>query len=310
VTFEDAADRWVAEYGGLWEETTLKAYAVVLRAHVLRDLGRHDVHVLTPGLLVAYVGEKLGAGCAPRYVRQMLNVVRQVLDVAVEQGALAANPADRAWGRARRRLAVRHEPQREALIVGTGRQLIDGVAELHADIARVIEVYRSTGVRTAEALGLWEEDCDFDHQQITVQRQWRGLTLRWRATKTRRIRTVPMSGGLALVLHEAIDRSHAIARDLGMPLEPRCVFRSARTGFPWHQRTVTGYLRAVGQGMGLERFSPKAFRHGHASNLMNRGENPKAVQEILGHASLSTTLGYSRHGTAERRLGADDGEDF
>ena len=80
------------------------------------------------------------------------------------------------------------------------------------------------------------------------------------------------------------------------PGEP--LFRGARGG-PLQPAIVQKLVRLLRSALGLdERTTPHALRHSFATHLMGRGGDLRTIQELLGHASLSTTQGYTHVDTA------------
>jgi integrase/recombinase XerC len=72
-----------------------------------------------------------------------------------------------------------------------------------------------------------------------------------------------------------------------------CVFRTKR-GAPLAARQVQSLIQALRGSLGLpERATPHAFRHAFATHLLGAGADLRSIQELLGHASLSTTQRYT-----------------
>jgi len=146
----------------------------------------------------------------------------------------------------------------------------------------IIEVLYSTGMRVSELAQL-------THQQI----QWRDGVVRV-IGKGRKER-------LCLLGRPALEALDAYIRDRTYhgrgPKDP--VFRNrfgARLGVVSIERMVLKASKAAGLG---ERVTPHVLRHSFATHLLDAGADLRSVQELLGHASLSTTQIYT-HITPER----------
>lgn len=145
----------------------------------------------------------------------------------------------------------------------------------------LLECVYSAGLRLAEVVGLDRGDLD------------RGARLLRVRGKGRRERVAPI-GERALA---AIDAYWAReARTEGPRDEPVFRGRSARIAGRTVQRVVTRRLAQVAGGLGV---TPHALRHSFATHLLDAGADLRAIQELLGHASLSSTQVYT-HVTRSR----------
>lgn len=144
--------------------------------------------------------------------------------------------------------------------------------------AAILELFYSSGLRISELLGLDVKHLDFVNEILKV------------LGKGRKERIVPV-GGTAM---RAIQRYRQEAAVASGPL-----FRSVR-GTRITQQAVDlmlkKYLRLSGIPFGV---SPHKLRHSFATHLLDAGADLRSVQELLGHASLSTTQIYT-HVTKER----------
>ena len=144
--------------------------------------------------------------------------------------------------------------------------------------AAILELFYSSGLRISELLGLEVADVDFVEELVKVM------------GKGRKERIVPM-GGTAV---QAIQKYRQEAAVTNGPL-----FRSNR-GTRITQQAVDlmlkKYLKMSGIPFGV---SPHKLRHSFATHMLDAGADLRSVQELLGHASLSTTQIYT-HVTKER----------
>jgi len=122
-----------------------------------------------------------------------------------------------------------------------------------------------TGLRRGELLNLTVSDVDFERRFILV-----------RQGKGRKDRVIPMIERLAVPLRQLCDSKVARAR----------VFDGLNA------RSVYRIVTSLSKVCGLDGFHPHSLRHFFATQLVERGANLRAVQELLGHADLSTTAIY------------------
>lgn len=145
--------------------------------------------------------------------------------------------------------------------------------------AAILELFYGTGIRLGELIGLNIGDADLAEGTLRV----RG--------KGRKERVVPVGRKASAAL-----RRYLADRD-GLPSDPLFVLRSGKRCYPeWVSRMVTKYISEVSE---VEKRSPHVLRHSFATHLLNNGADLRAVKELLGHESLSTTQLYT-HVSTER----------
>jgi integrase/recombinase XerC len=161
----------------------------------------------------------------------------------------------------------------------------------------VLELLYGTGMRLSELVECPIERCDFAKGTITV------------LGKRRKERVVPIGGKAALALKRYLQERFGA---------PEATWRSRESYFRFFGRAAAGPLIAgrgrnpvsrrtvqrivfkyLSRAAALSRMSPHVLRHTFATHLLDAGADLRAVQELLGHASLSTTQIYT-HVTAER----------
>ena len=168
-------------------------------------------------------------------------------------------------------------------------------AELHAQDGRftdvrnnaMLELFYSTGIRLSELRGINRADIDLLSQQVKV----RG--------KGRKERIIPVGDHAALALRNYESKRDDLIRQGVAGADRTAFFLSSggkRISLSAIQKAVTKFLDRIDEDAGL---STHSLRHTFATHLLDAGADLRAVQELLGHASISTTQIYT-HTSVER----------
>jgi integrase/recombinase XerC len=155
------------------------------------------------------------------------------------------------------------------------------------DLAILTLLY-GAGLRLGEALGLRREEAPTGAGTLSI------------TGKGNKTRLVPILPAVAEAIQDYLAACpHALGKDA--PL-----FVGVRGG-PLHPRLVQGQMATLRAALGLpEHATPHALRHSFATHLLAGGGDLRSIQELLGHASLSTTQRYTKVDAA-RMLAVYDG---
>jgi integrase/recombinase XerC len=151
----------------------------------------------------------------------------------------------------------------------------------------ILELFYSTGMRLSELQGLGRGDLDLVSQQVKV----RG--------KGKKERIIPVGDHAQLALRNYEAKRDDLLRDVGARGVRTAYFLSRtgkRIGVRMVQKVVSGFLEQIDENAGL---TVHSLRHTFATHLLDAGADLRAVQELLGHASISTTQIYT-HTSVER----------
>ena len=151
----------------------------------------------------------------------------------------------------------------------------------------MLELFYSAGLRLSELRGINRADLDLLAGQVKV----RG--------KGRKERIVPVGDHAQRALREYERVRDALVKKIGMGADRTACFlsqRGTRLSAKGVQNAIVGWLAQVDEGAGL---STHSLRHTFATHLLDAGADLRAVQELLGHASISTTQIYT-HTSVER----------
>ncbi|NLR76534.1 tyrosine recombinase XerC [Leeia aquatica] len=250
---------------------TLTAYQRDLR--VLQDAG-WPLQEASPLQIRRLLADRARQGLSARSLARMLSAWRRFYQYQVLHQGWSSNPC----------LGVR-PPRRqralpEVLTPDRASQLLQPLAEatddplLQRDQA-VYELLYSSGLRVSELVALDLQDWRADEQELHV-----------RFAKGRKSRVVPVGKPATLALQQWLQVRHAQAGEVAL-------FTSAR-GQRLGVRSIQQRLRQHGIQQGVPQgVYPHLLRHSCASHVLQSSGDLRAVQELLGHASISSTQVYT-----------------
>jgi len=258
-------------------DRTLSAYQRDLEKLLafLEEQGRGDPGEISPQDLRDYVFHLKDSGLAPSSIRRMLSSLRGYFAFLLEEGVLEADPSERIQSpRTGRKLP-------DVLSVEDVQKILEAPSPDHPLFWRdrsILEVLYATGMRVSELVDLRIGNLDLEEGICSV------------FGKGSKERLVPLGGPAC----RALDRYLREIRpwlDLGRG-EGR-VFLNQR-GRPLTRGAIWGFVKKYTSRAGVTgTVSPHTFRHSFATHLLEGGADLAAVQELLGHADISTTQIYT-----------------
>ena len=291
----DGFERYVADERR-FSPQTVRAYRTDLdrfadfweREFANESAGKTPLSRLDTLAVRSYLASLHRARLSNRSLARHLSTLRSFFRWACREGHLAKSPA--------RGLPAPRVPKTlpRAMTLPDTERLLAAEEEDAAVPEReraLFELLYATGLRVSEAAGLDLEDVDFSARLVRV------------TGKGSRERIVPFGEAAADALEAYLPSRHALRRradeddaDAGEPL-----FVNARGG-RLTSRSMARLLKRRLRAAGLPaEISPHALRHTFATHLLQAGADLRAIQELLGHASLSTTQKYTHLDAARLR---------
>jgi integrase/recombinase XerC len=253
---------------------TIRAYAQDLeqfRRHLQQELQREaDPRDVDHLLIRAFLARLHRSGLKKTSAARKLAALRTFFRYLCREGALERNPARALLSPRGERRLPRHVEESEVAA------LLDfpGDGGTHVRARAILEMLYATGIRCAELVGLDVADVDIDARMIRV------------LGKGRKERVVPFGKRAGQALAEYLLLREASPGDDALFVNARGARLSDRS----IRQLVATRVRDVALA---RRLSPHGLRHAFATHLLERGADLRAIQELLGHASLSTTQRYT-----------------
>ncbi|KAE8765858.1 site-specific tyrosine recombinase XerD [Georgenia thermotolerans] len=253
------------------------AYLATRGVHALGEVREADVAGYVEVIRTGADGRSaLAASSAGRAV----TAVRGWHRFALEEGATAEDPS----AAVRPPAAGKRLPK--AITVDEVERLLEAASLGEGPVPlrdrALLEVLYGTGARISEAVGLAVDDLSLDADVATVRLFGKG----------RKERVVPVGHYAVEALEAYLVRARpALARSgRGTPM----VFLNTR-GNPLSRQSAWAVLQQAAGRAGLDqRISPHTLRHSFATHLLAGGADVRVVQELLGHASVTTTQIYTQ----------------
>jgi len=254
---------------------TLRAYEQDLTqfaAHVRDELGREGVpgdvdHLLIRGFLARLHQRGLRKSSAARRLASLRTFFRYLC----REGVLKTNPARTLLSpRLERRIPIHLEEADVAALLEVPGDSLPALRN-----RALLELAYGTGVRCAELVSLDVDDVDLDERMVRV------------LGKGRKERIVPFGRRAQQALREYL------AGRTGLAARAQALFLNrygGRLTDRYVRKVVSDRVRAVALH---RKISPHTLRHSFATHLLERGADLRAIQELLGHTSLSTTQRYT-----------------
>ena len=272
---------WLATERGR-SRNTVAAYRGDLTGYVQWLLGGgNTVGAVDRHGVDRFVQQRREAGAAPSSVARQLAAIRMFHRFLAEEGLRPDDPTADVEG-VRVPAGIPHplsETEVEQLLAA-----VSGSSPMDLRDRALLEFLYGTGARVSEACGLSLADIDRGNRLVRL------------FGKGAKERVVPFGRAAAVALDAWIDdgRSEFEPERWARRGDQEAVFLTARGGRLTRQAAYA-VVEKYGRKVGLQdRLSPHVLRHSCATHLLDHGADLRIVQEMLGHASISTTQVYTK----------------
>jgi integrase/recombinase XerC/integrase/recombinase XerD len=237
-----------------------------------------------PKAVRRYVARLSEQGAAPSTSARKLAALRALFASQREHGQIAQNPADLVATPRR----GSHLPR--VLSARDAARLLEGIparSNLELRDRALFELAYSCGLRAEELVSITCSDVDHDAEQLRVE------------GKGRKTRILPVGEPAMAALSRYLERARPALAAPGSSVEALFLSKSGRPlGTSDVRRRLRTWVKRLGVAAGC---SPHALRHSFATHLLDGGADLRTIQELLGHASVSSTQIYTRVESARLR---------
>ncbi|MEO6080185.1 MAG: tyrosine recombinase XerC [Steroidobacteraceae bacterium] len=240
--------------------------------------GLEDWPELDHGHVRSFAARSHAGGLGPRSIQRRLSAIRSFFNFLQREGLCAHNPAvDVQAPKGGKRLPHTLDADQMARVLkpAAPAQVVGDPSLATRDLA-IMELLYSSGLRLAELVGLDLASLDLADRTVRV------------TGKGAKVRIIPVGKQAVAALRSWLK----VRTDLAKPDE-KAVFLG-RNGRRLGPRAIQLRLAQIARQQGLPvRLHPHLFRHSFATHLLESSHDLRGVQELLGHADISTTQVYT-----------------
>jgi integrase len=242
----------------------------IFRKHLVPEFGHLRLDEVDSRRIEHFKAKKLAEKLAPKSINNYLTVLSRMLGLAVEWGVIAHAPKIK-WLKA-------PDPEFDFLTFEEAERLVNALDGRDAEWRTMILVALKTGLRLGELIALRWEDVDLHAGKLVVRRNCvRGIVGTPKSGRSREV-------ALSEMTVSALKKHRHLRGELVFCNEDGSMLVKGETKWPLWRASKRASLRLIGW---------HALRHTFASHLAMRGVPLKAVQELMGHATIEMTMRYA-----------------
>lgn len=289
MTVKELFSEWLSAVKVRVKTSTFANYLMKVEKHILPVFGGMRYDMLTVQMINNFIQEKLDSGLSAKYVSDIIIVFKSMAKYTAKIHGFRNILAD---------VELPKVHRKEAIIL-THLQQLQLCRYLQRNpcttsLCILLSLY--TGLRVGEVCGLMWRDIDFEKSILAVRRTVQRIRNSAHATKLisdtpkshTSQRTIPIPKFLIKLLRESRSNENCyILSGSNHIIEPRTL-----------QRRFKSILKKAD----LPSVSYHSLRHAFATNCLQAGFDVKTLSEILGHASVETTLNRYVHTSMERKI--------
>ena len=306
ITVGQWLDIWLAEYTPDIKENTRVTYRTQVNQHIKPAFAAVNLSDLTKPAVQSFYNslERREKPLSPKTIKNIHGVFNKAMEQAVELDYIRFNPCSKS-----KRPKVNKKPvqplDEESIIA-----FLDAIKG--QPLETLFKVVLFTGLRQSEAMGLTWKSIDFKRGTILIDKQLikekkKGGAYRFASTKNDKSRTITPAPSVMRLLHEHRRKQAEwqIRAGAAWQNSMNLVFVS-ELGQHYAHNTLSRSFKRIAVKIGLPDNVFHDLRHTYAVNSLQNGDNPKTLQENLGHHTAAFTLDTYGHVSARMKKDSAD----
>lgn len=303
---------WLENYKrNTLKPTTFDNYKININRHILSSflasikLEKIDTNTLQKFYTLKLKGDGKAVPLSSRTVRYLHTIINGAMSQAVKNGLIIQNY------NAYVELPKKQQYKIETLTELELQQLLRAAQGTVYFPLLSLEI--CTGLRKGEILGLRWSDIDFSEREVNVKanlcrvstesdnprKKSRLVLLEPKTEKSKR--SIPISSDLMEILRRHQEAQNRIKKQYEQIYIDNDVVFTEQTGEFIDPRKLLTEFHKICKKAGVRRCRFHDLRHTFASMLLNEGESPKVIQELLGHSMIATTMDIYTHISKEKK---------
>lgn len=296
MTVRNAYAKWQAEVwkvDGNLSDNTKRGWVGVYKKHILPLVGDSELQKIDSDKIQKYYNKLKQSGLTRKTIKNINQAFDALLKFCITKKLISSNPLDEVII-PKDSMKKRAEATHFADAI-TEKEYALVKPKLNGIFQYALQFVAESGIRPEE-IALRHTDVDYDKQEIRIQRAVKRELIDYEEYKTRKIesedlksvkayRTIPLTASLYMLLEwqremlaeKGIESPYVFPNNVGKIIEQRNLLRS------WHNACKKA---------GLEIRGVKSLRKLYITRRVREGMDPKTLQHLVGHESITTTLAF------------------
>lgn len=310
MTVDEWFDKWIASISPVLAHNTIRNYVNRYEINIKPFIGNMKLSMVRPLHCQSILNQMRNGEYAASTIDQTYSTLGTMLKAAIANGLIESHPLDGVTHK-----KVEKHSKKVVYLTVEEQEAFLNTAKNHHNYEQFVFLLE-TGLRIGEMIALTWNDIDWENRTITIERsmEYRYQVGEWVAGPPKSVesyRTLPLTDAAFSVLQElyANKDTRKEAKELSKILtyedkkthmmKSFCmkdlVFLNWRTGMPTKTSSYDTYLLKLTKLANVKHISSHSLRHTYATRAIERGVNPPVLQKLLGHKSITTTMGTYVH---------------